>query len=228
MKMDSGSIAKTAALWAALSVLSGCGSDLDRARECYRLGDYERALRLFDAEIDRRPTSFEARHGYALVLQEISLAKKALGRDEETDWLEVAKAYEFCSRFGDSSSFSGNYAIALFHLANKLYLKEDFGPALSHLEKARGIDPRNKYVLNLAGVVEYSLGRYAEAQETFEYLIAANPGFVVAYLNLGNVLWESGQEDAALVTWKQALSLSPENQAVIRRIETALQKISDP
>lgn len=226
--MDSGSIAKSAALWAALTVVSGCGSDLDMARECYRMGDYDRALRLFDAEIDRRPASFEARHGYALVLQEISLAKKAQGRDEERDWLEVARAYEFCSRFGDSSSFAGNYAIALFHLANKLYLKEEFEPALAHLEKARGIDPRNKYVLNLAGVVEYSLGRYRDAQETFEYIIASNPGFVVAYLNLGNVLWESGQEDAALVTWKQALSLSPENQAVIKRIETALQKISGP
>lgn len=228
MKMDSGSIAKTAALWAALSVVSGCGSDLERARECYRLGDYDRALRLFDAEIDRRPASFEARHGYALVLQEISLAKKAEGRDGREDWLQVARAYEFCSRIGDSSSFAGNYAIALFHLANKLYLGEEFGPALAHLEKARRIDPSNKYVLNLAGVVEYSMGRYREAQETFEYLIAANPAFVIAYLNLGNVLWESGQEDAALVTWKQALSLSPENQSVIRRIETALRKISEP
>src|SRR5690606_3879460 len=98
-------------------------------------------------------------HGYALVLQEISLAKKAQGLDKEEDWLKVAKAYEFCSRFGDSSSFAGNYAIALFHLANKLYLREEFGPALASLEKARGIDPSNKYVLNLAGVVEYGMGR---------------------------------------------------------------------
>jgi hypothetical protein len=40
------------------------------------------------------------------------------------------------------------------------------------------------------------------------------------------VLWESGQEDAALVTWKQGLTVSPANQAMIDRIETALRKIS--
>jgi tetratricopeptide (TPR) repeat protein len=88
------------------------------------------------------------------------------------------------------------------------------------------VDPKNKYVLNLAGIVQYSLGRYQDAQETFEYLIAEDPGFVSAYLNLGNVLWESGNEDAALVTWKQALTVSPDNHAVVQRIESALRKIA--
>lgn len=227
-KMNSGNIAKLAALAAVAMFVSGCGSELARARECYRMGDYPRALRLFSAEIDRHPSSYEARYGYAVVLQEMSLAKKARGRDEEKDWVEVVEAYEICSRVGDSGSHAGNYAVVLFHLANKLYLQERFEPALAYLDRARQVDPKNKYVLNLAGIVEYSLGRYQEAQGTFEYLIAADPAFVSAYLNLGNVLWESGQEDAALVTWKQALSLSPENSAVIKRIETALQKISDP
>lgn len=227
MKTNSGGIAKIAALSAFAMFVSGCGSELARARECYRMGDYPRALRLFESEIDRHPSSFEARYGYAVVLQEISLAKKAKGRDEEKDWVEVVKAYEICSRLGDAGSYAGNYAVALFHLANKLYLQERFEPALEYLDIARQVDPKNKYVLNLAGIVEYNLGRYQEAQETLEFLIATDPGFVSAYLNLGNVLWESGQEDAALVTWKQALSLSPENATVIKRIETALQKISD-
>jgi tetratricopeptide (TPR) repeat protein len=109
-----------------------------------------------------------------------------------------------------------------------MYLREAFEPALEHLEAARRVDPRNKYVLNLAGIVQYSLGLYKEAQETFEYLIAMDPSFVSAYLNLGNVLWESGSEDAALVTWKQALAVSPGNQAIIKRIETALAKIAGP
>ena len=208
------------------ALLSACGGDLKRARESYRVGDYARALRLYETELDRHPASKEARYGYAVVLQEMSLKKKALGQDDERDWSAVVGAYEICARLGDSVTIADNYAISLFHLANKLYLQEKFEPALEYLETARRVDPKNKYVLNLAGIVQYSLGKYQDAQETFEYLIAEDPGFVSAYLNLGNVLWESGNEDAALVTWKQALTVSPDNQAIIKRIETALQKIA--
>lgn len=210
----------------ALALLCGCDRSLALAKECHRIGDFPRAKRLFEEEIDRNPVSFEARYGYAIVLQELCLRKKALGQDQAEDWLEVVKAYEVTSKLGEGGAFSGNWAIALFHLANKLYLQENYETALEYLSQARRLEPKNKYVLNLSGIVEYSLGRYKEAQETFEYLLAIDPGFMSAYLNLGNVLWESGQEDAALVTWKQALTVSPGNPSVIRRIETALQKIS--
>ncbi|HLP43194.1 MAG TPA: tetratricopeptide repeat protein [Fibrobacteria bacterium] len=208
--------------------LTGCDGGLAMAKECHRIGDYPRAKRLFEAEIDRDPTSFEARYGYAIVLQELLLGRKALGQDHAEDWLEVVKAYEVTSKLGEGGAFAGNWAIALFHLANKLYLQEKHESALEYLAQARRLEPKNKYVLNLAGIVEYSLGRYKEAQETFEYLLAVDPRFLSAYLNLGNVLWESGQEDAALVTWKQALTMSPGNQSIIRRIETALHSIAGP
>ena len=218
-------------LAAALAVTAGvwaCEGDLRLARECYRIGDLQRSQRFFESEIDHNPLSFEARYGYAIVLQEICLGKKALGQDRAEDWMVVAKAYGICAKLGEVRSFSENYAMALFHLANKLYAEEKYLPALDYLSEARKLEPKNKYVLNLAGIVEYSLGRYNRAQETLEYLLAVDPSFISAYLNLGNVLWEAGQEDAALVTWKQALSLSPGNQAIINRIESALKKIAGP
>lgn len=214
----------------ALGVISGlvsCNDSLKAAQQSYRIGDYPRAKRLFTAELDLNPNSFEVRYGYTLVLQELSLQKKNQGEDQIEDWNEVVEEYNICSHLGDADSFSENYAIALFHLANKLYLKELYPQAQTHLELARKLEPKNKYVLNLAGIVEYGQGKYKEAQETFEYLLAVDPNFISAYLNLGNVLWESGQEDAALVTWKQALTLSPDNKAIIERIENALAKISD-
>ena len=212
----------------ALLFVTGCVNDLQRAQDSYRVGDYPRARRLFEAELDRHPDSFEARYGYAVVLQEISLKKKAHGEDQIEEWMDVVKEYEICSGLGEADSFSENFAISLFHLANKLYLQGRYPMAQEYLDRARRVEPKNKYVLNLAGIVEYSQGKYKEAQETFEFLLALDPAFISAYLNLGNVLWESGQEDAALVTWKQALNLSPDNPAIIKRIETALQKISGP
>jgi tetratricopeptide (TPR) repeat protein len=225
MVRNSASIVRAAAFLAAALAL-GCSGDLKRAKDSYKVGDYPRALRLFEAELDRHPASFEARYGHALVLQELALKAKSQGADSEPAWQAVADAYAVCARLGDTAAIAENWAIALFHLANRQYLAQRFGPALENLDAARRVDPRNKYVLNLAGIVEYSLGRYKEAQETFEYLIALDPGFVSAYLNLGNVLWESGNEDAALVTWKQALTVSPDNPIIIKRIENALQKIA--
>ncbi len=212
---------------ATIVFVSGCGSDLQHAQESYRVGDYARAKRLFEAELDRHPTSFNVRYGYAVVLQEMCLKKKSRDEDKIEDWTDVVKEYEICARLGEAESFSENYAISLFHLANKLYAQGKYALAQEYLDQARREEPKNKYVLNLAGIVEYSQAKYKEAQETFEFLLALDPTFVSGYLNLGNVLWESGQEDAALVTWKQALTLSPGNQEIIKRIETALQKISE-
>lgn len=223
------SFSKSITLFCAIAALYGvwgCDPGLEQAKECHRIGDYSRAKRLFEAEIDRRPLSFEARYGYAIVLEELGLQKKGLGQDKVEDWLEVVAAYEICAKVGESQDLTQNYAIALFHLANRLYLEKRYGESLVHLMRARSMEPKNKFVLNLCGIVQYSQGAYREAQETFEYLLAIDPGFISGYLNLGNVLWESGQEDAALVTWKQALSLSPGNQTVIKRIESALQKIT--
>lgn len=225
MGMRNAKIVRAAALSAAM-MAAACSGDLKRAKESYRVGDYPRALRLFEAELDRNPGSFEARYGHALVLQELALKAKSQGADSEPAWQAASDAYAVCARLGDTAAIAENWAIALFHLANKQYLRQRYLPALENLDLARRVDGRNKYVLNLAGIVEYSLGRYKEAQETFEYLIAMDPGFVSAYLNLGNVLWESGNEDAALVTWKQALAVSPSNPIIIKRIENALQKIA--
>ena len=173
-------LASALAAASALGSLSGCDRGLALAKECYRIGDYPRAQRLFEAEIDKDPVSFEARYGYAIVLQEIALRKKALGQDAAEDWMEVVKAYEVTSKLGEGGAFGGNWAIALFHLANKLYLQEKHEMAHEHLAQARRLEPKNKYVLNLCGIVEYSLGRYKEAQETFEYLLAIDPGFLRA------------------------------------------------
>src|SRR3989338_6432425 len=80
--------------------LTGCDRSLAMAKECPRIGDFPRAKRLFESAIDRDPVSFEARYGYAIVLQEPCLRKKGLGQDEAEDWLEVVKAYEVTSKLG--------------------------------------------------------------------------------------------------------------------------------
>lgn len=217
-----------AALSLAAIMLTACRSDLSTARECYRIGDFARAKVYFEKAIDQDPTDFDARYGYALSVQEICLRKKTLGQDQVQDWMEVVRAYDISTKVGSAPSQSPNHAFALFHLSNKLYLQQRFSQARDYLKVARGIEPRNKYVLNLAGIVSYKLGDYRDAQQTLEYLLAIDPEFISAYLNLGNVLWEAGDPEAALVTWKQGLERSPGNGALIQRMSTAVKKIGAP
>ncbi len=201
---------------------SGCRSEIERAKACYRLGDFPRAQLLFDKAIEENPQSFEARYGYALSLQELALHKKERGEDLVTDWREVAAAYEFCSKLGKIKSLSENYSFALFHYAHKLYLENDLSSSLFVLEKARRIDPRNTFCLNLSGVLQFALGKYGDAETTFEILLALDPKFETAYLNLGNVFWEDNQEDAAMVTWQQGLERNPNDTALVSRLQSAV------
>ncbi len=215
-------------LWLASALAFwGCGNDLEKARECFRIGDLPRSRVLFEKVMDKNPTSFDARYGYALVLQESALRKRALGLDGLEDWSTVVDAYEVCSKVRDVRSMSSNYALSLFHLANKLHAMQRPSEALEYLKQARTIDSRNIFVLNLAGIVEYDLGRFREAQETFEFLLALDPRFTSAYLNLGNVFWESGSQDEALAVWKQGLAAGSSTEVLSRRIESAIQQLSE-
>jgi tetratricopeptide (TPR) repeat protein len=209
-------------------ILSGCGGELAIARECYRMGDFARAKIHFEKAIDEDPSDFDARYGYALSVQELCLLKKSLAQDEIQDWMEVVKAYEISTKVGTAPSQAPNQAFALFHLSNKLYQQQRFTQARDFLKVARTIEPRNKYVLNLAGIVAYKVGNYRDAQQTLEYLLAIDPDFISAYLNLGNVLWEAGDAEAALVTWKQGLGRSPGNSALIHRMSLAVKKMGVP
>jgi tetratricopeptide (TPR) repeat protein len=206
----------------------GCRGEMDMARECYRIGDFARAKSHFEKAIDADPVNFDARYGYALAVQEMCLLKKSLAQDQVQDWLEVVKAYEISTKLGSAPSQAPNQAFALFHLSNKLYQQQRFSPARDYLKLARTIEPRNKYVLNLAGIVAYKLSDYHDAQQTLEFLLAIDPDFISAYLNLGNVLWEAGEPEAALVTWKQGLGRSPGNGALIHRMDNAVKKIGVP
>lgn len=53
-----------------------------------------------------------------------------------------------------------------------------------------------------------------EAQELYEQLVEAEPTFIYAWSNLGNVLVSEGNLDDALLCYKKALSLSPPRESL--------------
>lgn len=60
-------------------------------------------------------------------------------------------------------------------------------------------------IANKRGVALIGLTRRAEARAAFEHALELQPGFVPALVNLGNLLLEEGEIDAAVLQYESAI-----------------------
>ena len=63
------------------------------------------------------------------------------------------------------------------------------------------------------GCLEYQVGGYTSAAETFGKLTQSQPS-VGAFFNLGNAQWQDGEKGEAILAWERAQWLAPRNAAV--------------
>ncbi len=213
-------------LWVWFLLASGClvscQSNSDLGESCLKIGDLQRAEHFFDAELDKNPGSFRARYGLALTLQEQARTKKNAEEDSIADWLRVIHAFEIARALGESVTLKENLATCHFHLADYYFQRDQLSESLEELDQAQELDPENKFVLNLLGIVQWKLGWVPEAKRSLEFLLSRDSSFVPGYLNLGNVLWDAGDQTKALDLWSKALELEPGNASLLRRINKAL------
>ena len=76
--------------------------------------------------------------------------------------------------------------------------------------QALRIDPTDTVALNLAGVAAFQIGDAEQAVSLLETAVAFRPGFVDAYINLGNVRKTIGDLSSAEEAYRYAVKLSPE------------------
>jgi tetratricopeptide (TPR) repeat protein len=93
---------------------------------------------------------------------------------------------------GNQEQQNGNLEAALVHYRKAVTLDHDFYPAL-----------------NNEGTLFERQKRHAEAAEAFSRVIELNPGDGEAYINLGHLLFEEGQYQAAVQQLEQGLKRSP-------------------
>jgi tetratricopeptide (TPR) repeat protein len=89
-----------------------------------------------------------------------------------------------------------------------------YAEAAELIGRALTIDPQEPAILDSMGWVSYRLGDYETALRYLQQAYAAFPDPEVA-AHLGEVLWSSGDQDAARAVWKQALADSPEHAIVL-------------
>jgi len=66
-------------------------------------------------------------------------------------------------------------------------------------------------VLNIVGIANVHIGQLEQAKCLLQRAIVLQPKYVEAYINLGNVLGELKEHDAAMYNFKIAVSLDPKN-----------------
>ena len=107
-----------------------------------------------------------------------------------------------------------------FNLAYLERAAHQFRPALDSYGKALalGISRPEEVHVNRAVIFSEYLELPDEAEKELRSALAANPSFVIAWLNLGNLFEDRGDRQEAAAAYRSALAIDPGNARALARI----------
>ena len=92
-----------------------------------------------------------------------------------------------------------------------------YDEALSYIERALKLKPKDPAVLDSMGWIQYRLGRLEEAATYLRQALALlEDGEIAAHL--GEVYWAMGKREEAWQVWEKALALDPDHEYLLRVI----------
>jgi TolB-like protein/Flp pilus assembly protein TadD len=114
---------------------------------------------------------------------------------------------EFAERaFREAASRGPNLAAAHHHLGEFLALTGRFDEGITHLERARTLDPLSPGIAVDAASAYYLSGDRREAERRYRDVLALYPGFPLANLFLGMLLDAEGRADESLQALEAAVA----------------------
>ncbi len=185
---------------------------MQKARECLDIGDYERAIRLYNAELDRHPRSFEARYGLGLAYYQKAYAQNSSLGEEVRDWSRSIEELECALRIRSTPVLVQNLANACYRLAVAMDNRGRTDDAFRTLERALSHRPGHLQALHRLGSIHYRRGHYDRARPVFQRVLEMDPAYVAAYQNLGSTLWALGRKQEAGAIWRAGLNLAPDDE----------------
>jgi tetratricopeptide (TPR) repeat protein len=93
-------------------------------------------------------------------------------------------------------------------------LTDRLGEAEELIQAAYAIAPNEASIVDSMGWIAYRQGRLREAEQYLRDALALDQNPEIA-AHLGEVLWESGQQDAARLVWAEALNRSGSNKTLL-------------
>jgi tetratricopeptide (TPR) repeat protein len=82
--------------------------------------------------------------------------------------------------------------------------------ALSMIQKAVELKPKDGYIVDSLGWAYYRLGKFVEAEDALEKAVELRPGDAEINDHLGDAYWQGGRHEEAKLQWHRALSLNPQ------------------
>jgi Flp pilus assembly protein TadD len=86
------------------------------------------------------------------------------------------------------------------------------------IQKASSLAPNDAFIMDSVGWVEYRLGDKANAARVLRRAYDLQPNAEIG-AHLGEVLWESGEQDQARAAWREARKLEPSNDTLIKTLK---------
>ncbi len=86
------------------------------------------------------------------------------------------------------------------------------------IQKAVKLAPKDPFIADSLGWVEFKLGNLAEAQRILETAFASKPDAEIA-AHLGEVLWKQGLKDRATAMWKEGVKINKNNDTLVETLK---------
>lgn len=106
----------------------------------------------------------------------------------------------------------GNFAPSMFGLAMILYRREDFQHAEAIVQRGLFLTPGSSLGKYCYGLIQYSLGKFADAERDALAALQFDPGQVDAYLLLAHVHERQHNPNAVIADVQSYLKLTPNRQ----------------
>jgi len=104
----------------------------------------------------------------------------------------------------------------------------DYATAARHFERALAMEPSNVDSISIAGFMALSLGRFDQALELGQFMIARDPVSATGNTELGLFYLYAGRFDDAIASFRTSLTLSPDFIGANYQIGTALLLKDEP
>jgi len=166
---------------------------LAEARILRDVGDSQTALEVLDLALDDLPASIPIRYSHALFAAELG-------------WVDIAEN-DLRIIISEQPENSAALNALGYTLADQT---ERYEEAEALIRQAYILEPDQPAIVDSMGWIAFRLGRLAEAEEFLRraWALEKNPEIGA---HLGEVLWLSGEQDAARFIWREAVRIDSEN-----------------
>ncbi|MFC4061935.1 tetratricopeptide repeat protein [Planomonospora corallina] len=107
-----------------------------------------------------------------------------------------------------------------FQRGRKLLAEGSPAAAAALLERAAEAEPESRSIREALARAQFNSRRYAEAVDSFRWIVDANPAEDYAYFGLGLALWRTGDMDAAQEPLAIAVAMRPDQRHYVSALKS--------